>query len=451
MAYTDIDDFDTGLSIREKLNTGLALADTALQPGDEQTPFILAGTATDGTPSTLIDDTQAWSEHQWEGHRVVIDRDGTQTRHTIIGNTSDTIGLSPPLGTDTEATATIGSGENPEGQIEVTLIGKGADGDNWTLLLIAGEGSTGEDTATADVETKTITLVVDSDGGGNPRPLLAGNLAGILAADVPTHLSAPDDGFTAGTLPLGTIAEPLVVTFSGGVDAETIAEGDQYWLLTEAFATPDQGALADTAVQPNTATQLGGADDYLNIAADGTPTLVGDAVVWDDLDFAMAVRTGAQQNPPVWTQVSNSGFYGWAFENGDEAFMSRQIPHRYKVGANWRAHVHWMPTTTATYTGTWTMELIGHATKTDPTEAPLFAKVTRTGAFDVSATAWQGHLTQLDNGTPGTEIDGSAWGISTILFARLTLTLSAGASCFLSGFDLHGQVDAFGSAEEYVK
>ena len=34
MAYTPISDGDTGLSVREKLNTGLALADTALQPDD---------------------------------------------------------------------------------------------------------------------------------------------------------------------------------------------------------------------------------------------------------------------------------------------------------------------------------------------------------------------------------------------------------------------------------
>jgi hypothetical protein len=32
MAYTPIENEDTGLSIREKLNTGLALADTAVQP-----------------------------------------------------------------------------------------------------------------------------------------------------------------------------------------------------------------------------------------------------------------------------------------------------------------------------------------------------------------------------------------------------------------------------------
>ena len=112
-----------------------------------------------------------------------------------------------------------------------------------------------------------------------------------------------------------------------------------------------------------------------------------------------------------------------------------------------------MPTTTATYTGTWTLTLTGHVTSTTPSEAPLLTTVTRTGSFNVSATAWQGHLTQLNVDGEDTDavIDGSTWGISTILFAKLELTLSAGAACVLSGFDLHGQIDALGSREEYVK
>lgn len=198
--------------------------------------------------------------------------------------------------------------------------------------------------------------------------------------------------------------------------------------------------------------QIGGATDYVDIDTGGTLTLQGAATAWDDLDFAMTIRTGGGENPPVWTQVSTTGCWGWAFQTGDEAHFQRQIPHPFKVGqTGWAPHVHWMATTTATYTGTWTLTLTGHVTSATPASAPLITTVTRTGAFSVSATAWQGHLTALDNGTPGTAIDGSAWGISTILYAKLTLTLSAGASCMLSGFDLHGEVDAFGSAQEYIK
>lgn len=220
------------------------------------------------------------------------------------------------------------------------------------------------------------------------------------------------------------------------------------------FATAAQGGLADTAVQPQsgTATKLGVTDDYLEVGSDVSVKLIADATQWDDLDFAITIRTGGGENPPVWTQIASTGCYGWAFENNDVAHFQRQIPHAFKVGqATWRPHVHWMPTTTATYTGTWTLTLTGHVTSTDPSQAPLITTVTRTGSFNISATAWQGHLTQLDDGTPGKAIDGSAWGISTILFAKLTLTLSAGASCLLSGFDMHGEIDAFGSDQEYIK
>jgi hypothetical protein len=222
----------------------------------------------------------------------------------------------------------------------------------------------------------------------------------------------------------------------------------------DAQAVIDALDLAGTSVQPQAgAVKLGGETAYLNIAADGTPTLAGDATVFDDLDFAMTFRANASENPPVWTQLASTGIYAWAFENGDIAYFQRQIPHLFKVGSTWRAHVHWMPTTTATYTGTWTLTLTGHITSTTPSAAPLISTITRTGSFDVSATAWQGHLTQLDvaGATPESPIDGSGWGISTILFGKLTLTLSAGAACVLSGFDLHGLIDALGSKEEYVK
>ena len=419
-----------------RILASLAGGETAVQLFD--IPFVAAGIATSGASATLSDDTQTWTDQQWAGSALVIERDGVQTRHVVQGNIADTLGFQPALGSAVEATATIGSGVDPQGQITVTLVGKGADGNQWLLLLIAGETDTGEDTATVDVEGQAITVIIDSSGAGEPRTLMAGNLAGIFASDVPEHISAPEADFTAGVIPLGTVAEPLVITFSGGADAPAVQAGERYWILN--VVQPQAGAV-----------KLGGASDYLAIAADGTPMLVGGAVVWDDLDFAQTIRTVGGAKPPVWTQISNTGVYAWGFQDDDEAWFQRQIPHKFKTNSNWRAHVHWMATTTATYTGTWTLTLTGHVTSATPANAPLITTITRTGSFDVAATAWQGHLTQLNNDTPGTEIDGSTWGISTILFAHLELTLSLGTTCILSGFDLHGQIDAWGSAEEYVK
>lgn len=211
-------------------------------------PIITLGTATGGTDSTLIDDAQSWTEHQWEGHRLVIERDGVQTRHTVINSADAAVSFGPSLGDVVEATATIGAGAEGEGQIVVTLVGKGAGGNDWTLHLIAGTGDTGEDSATVDVEAQVITVVVDSDNDSNPRALMAGSLGAILHSQVPEQITSALE-FTAGTLPLGTEAEPVIITFSGGADAPSVHAGDRYWLIRPALtagelaALPEAGAL----------------------------------------------------------------------------------------------------------------------------------------------------------------------------------------------------------------
>jgi len=54
MAYVPIEDGDPGSEILEKLNTGLGLADSALQPGDAATPEQGALAATAVQPAALI-------------------------------------------------------------------------------------------------------------------------------------------------------------------------------------------------------------------------------------------------------------------------------------------------------------------------------------------------------------------------------------------------------------
>jgi hypothetical protein len=176
--------------------------------------------------------------------------------------------------------------------------------------------------------------------------------------------------------------------------------------------------------------------------------LTGEDTYWDDLDFAITIRSIANEGPTL-VDVNGTGIFAYAFSNGKLAYFQRQIPHKFKVGQSaWRPHVHWMPTTTAQYTGTFTLEYVTHNTVNPGLSSPLSAKGTRTGTFDVAATAWHGHLTPLN--VEGA-IDGSDWTISTIIFAKLTVALSSGTSVILSGMDWHGQLDSFGSAEEYVK
>lgn len=211
-------------------------------------------------------------------------------------------------------------------------------------------------------------------------------------------------------------------------------------------------------LSPLSALQVGTATDYLHVGADGQLRLIGAAKVWDDLDFAMTIRTGAGTNPPVWTQLGTTGLYGWAFENGDEAWFQRQIPHRYREWQPaWKPHVHWISTTSASYVGTWTMTL----TWRDATPPGInvhdgaygYTVITRRGSFSTMAQAGDSLTTALefDGDISAPVINGEGWGISTLLFAKLTLTLTSGASCLLSGFDLHGEIDSLGSALETSK
>jgi hypothetical protein len=290
----------------EGVMTLLARAGTAMQPGDADTPFIVTGTATDGGTDHLIDDTQDWSIEQWTGRLLGLERDGVVTRHTILGNVESVLGFAPPLGASVEATATIGSGEGPpgEGQITVTLVEKGADGDNWVLHLIseaAGVAGTMTNVVGADVQNKIISVFIDTNGLGEQQQLWAGSLAELFSQNIPSHISAPNEGFISGTMPLGTVAEPVVVTFAGGVDGPRVGAGDRYWVLDVPLApSGGSGGSGDAAIlrhawtSPYSYCGRAPADSAesaevwtitrLTIAADGSvsATLTASDVAWVD-------------------------------------------------------------------------------------------------------------------------------------------------------------------------
>lgn len=176
-----------------------------------------------------------------------------------------------------------------------------------------------------------------------------------------------------------------------------------------------------------------------------TVRLTGDHTVWDDLDFAMTLRTVANEGPAL-VNLNSTGIYAYAFSDGKIAYFQLQIPHAFKAGQpGWMPHIHWMPTTSATYAGTFTLEFVTHGVANGD---PLSNKVTRTGTFNRAVTAWQAQLTPLD--VQGA-INGSTFGISTLIFAKLTVALTSGTSVILSGMDWHGEIDSLGSEDEYLK
>jgi len=159
--------------------------------------------------------------------------------------------------------------------------------------------------------------------------------------------------------------------------------------------------------------------------------------------------TGSAAAPPsspaALAEVNATGIYAWEFTNGEALFFpDQQLPHDYKEGTDLIPHLHWMPSTTATYTGTWTLEVIYHLSVA--TGTALSAKETTTIAFNSAMTAFQ-----MQSANFSATLTGTNRKISSILHARLSLALSAGASCFLNGLDAHYLKDRLGSTAATAK
>lgn len=99
----------------------------------------------------------------------------------------------------------------------------------------------------------------------------------------------------------------------------------------------------ESALHSNTPAQIGGINDYVNVAEDGTITLVGNATVWDDITPGIAASKtsgpGVSFNTTEITLefVSNADLNDWAL-------LPFQLSHRVKAGSSIYPHIHWEQT-----------------------------------------------------------------------------------------------------------
>ncbi len=209
---------------------------------------------------------------------------------------------------------------------------------------------------------------------------------------------------------------------------------------------------AGTALQPNAPAQLGGAANYLEILADGTIRLVGDATVWDDITPGIAAARTSGPGVSVNLDEMTLDFVTTA-NLSDYAVLPFQLLHKVKAGSAVYPHVHWWQA--QDHTPNWLMQYRWQRNGQAKTTAWTNYKC-NTNAF----TYVSGTLNQLSYGAA---IAAPAdYGISDILQIRL-LRDSANASTLFAGadpytatvaatsFDPHVEIDSLGSASEYVK
>jgi hypothetical protein len=187
--------------------------------------------------------------------------------------------------------------------------------------------------------------------------------------------------------------------------------------------------------------------------------LYGASTVWDDLMIpGFAVKTTGTSPPDFTTVFAGSGNIDYyAFDGGsllEQVYFSVQMPHCWKEGSTIYPHVHFAPTSTNTgdtnervvrFGLEYTWGQIGEAFA-----APQAFNMDSAG-FVPNTSLWK-HLLC----TNGTGIAGTGKGLSSILMGRLYRNPADSVDtypqdvAFLS-FDLHYEIDALGSEQEYVK
>ncbi len=169
---------------------------------------------------------------------------------------------------------------------------------------------------------------------------------------------------------------------------------------------------------------------------------VNNEIRWDDLRFpAQAINPpGAVSDPDRDTTDGTL-----LFDAGSTEIImgAAQLPHAWSVGSAIHPHIHWHVGTAATGNVVWKLEskVFGKdeeipADWTELTMTVAAAKTQTLSSFD--------------------EIDLTGKGISTMMLWRLSRIGGDIADTYIGDaklfeFDIHYQIDGFGSEEEYIK
>jgi len=179
-----------------------------------------------------------------------------------------------------------------------------------------------------------------------------------------------------------------------------------------------------------------------------------DKTFWDDLRFQITTLATGGTPPDPGTFGPSGNIRCYLFDGAatlEAVEGSVQMPHAWKTGTAIYPHVHWAPTTTGLGNVIWQLDYywlgFGEAASGAPTTIAASATPAQGAPM---GTAWKHMINSFSGITPTTQ------GISSILMFRLFRDPANGGDTYgddaaLMAFDVHYQIDSFGSFEEYVK
>jgi len=194
--------------------------------------------------------------------------------------------------------------------------------------------------------------------------------------------------------------------------------------------------------------------DYMGLEDDGSLVAYGDATCYRDELQSLLIQ--AKNNPSDKIVVDFvEGTVAWEDNatTSDYALMNVQLNHDRKANSTVYPHVHWIQNQNATpnWLIQYRLQQNGSATTTAWTDVPMVSN---------SFTYVSGNLNQISSTASGISTTGA--GVSSILQFRIIRDTSntsgefAGADTYTGdadafNFDVHVEVDMFGSREQFVK
>jgi hypothetical protein len=175
---------------------------------------------------------------------------------------------------------------------------------------------------------------------------------------------------------------------------------------------------------------------------DGTVLLGGEATAWDDLLMPLVTGKQGQTDKPAWDATN----LGYLFPRNDPTqiiYLNCQIPHRYKVGSTVFPHLHIEQSVNAVpvFKIDYKWTAIGEAV---PAGWTTYTMDTLVKPYT------SGTIHNIVNGAAG--IAGTGKGISSILQMKLYRDDNVyTGTCLATSFDIHIEIDSFGSDTEYQK
>jgi hypothetical protein len=165
---------------------------------------------------------------------------------------------------------------------------------------------------------------------------------------------------------------------------------------------------------------------------------------WDDLRFPTNALSTGGTAPTVSTVT---GLY--EFTVGDSVFAHAQLPHSWAEGSVLKPHVHWMKTTSAVGNVNWQLDYrwarIGEVVEVSNTTI-----ANETPAVSDADTTNMHAITELGDMQPANSEQ-----VSDMLIMKLTRVAAVGteygARAALLEYDIHYQIDAHGSEQEFIK